>query len=300
NTTDEELARDVDRDDAEHRDVPFVLGVEDLHDRVASLYGSELRRVEGDALAEELLQDRGQLLPGCWPRCGETADERGADDPSFPVRTHAPLWRRAAPCPSFSIAEWLLLTREHCAPPPVQRHPCEMILIEHAQNGRLDQPLAGARARPGRDGTEGDERFGGVQGPRHEFWCRPAIVHGAAEEPVASGVEPEHPLALHRGVIELLGPLQAQVVEQRLHHTRSRRVGHTVEVAGEPHLEPPGPNQSAEHAAGWLRVSWLERCRRLRVGRPIEALATLRGEALRGSRPNGEATQRGRDISPAV
>src|SRR2546422_646368 len=82
-----------------------------------------------------------------------------------------------------------------------------MILIEHAQDRGLDELLAGARARRGRDGTEGDERFARVQGPRHEFRCRAAIVHRAAEEPVASRVEPEDPLALDHSTIQGQGVL---------------------------------------------------------------------------------------------
>src|SRR3989442_16020551 len=133
----------------------------------------------------------------------------------------------------------LRLAREHRAPPTIERRPREVVLVEHAQGGRLHELLDGPPPSAGRDRAEGDERPSEVQSPCQQFRRRAGAVHRGAEKPVAAGVEPDDALALNLGVIELFGPGQPQVVEQRGDDTRARRIRGTVEVPGEPDLEAP-------------------------------------------------------------
>ena len=98
--------------------------------------------------------------------------------------------------------------------------------------------------------AERDSRLGGVRDPSHELRSRPGIGHRGAVEATASLVEPDHALALNRGVIELFSPFHAEVVEQRAHRPRARCVRSTVEVPREPNVEPPGPHQTVEKAPG--------------------------------------------------
>src|SRR5207249_1545132 len=158
-------------------------------------------------------------------------------------------WFRPRACCAGS-----LLTREHRAPRTVPRRPRKVVLVQHGHDRRGDDWLPGTRCGSSQDRAEGDERLGCVERPRHELRGSADAVNRGAEKAIAPRVEPEHALPRDRGVIELFGPLQAQVVEQRLHHACSRRIGRVAVVPRDPDLEAPRADQPVEDAAGRLEV----------------------------------------------
>src|SRR3989441_5925768 len=177
-------------------------------------------------------------------------------------------------------------------PPRSTLFPYTTLFRSHAQGGRLHEPLTGAGAR--RDRAEGDERPSEIQGARQQFRCRAGVVHRRAEKPVAAGVEPDDALALDRGVIELFGPAQTQVVEQRGHDTRARCIRGTVEVPGEPDLEAPGSDQTAQNAARRFQMSRLRSFDRSQFVGLAQPPATLGDERPRGGCRDGERAYRDR------
>src|SRR5205807_8721054 len=200
-------------------------------------------------------------------------------------------WFRPRACCAGS-----LLTREHRAPRTVPRRPRKVVLVQHGHDRRGDDWLPGARCGSSQDRAEGDERLGCVERPRHELRGSAGAVNRGAEKAIAPRVEPEHALPRDRGVIELFGPLQAQVVEQRLHHACSRRIGRVAVVPREPDLEAPRADQPVEDAAGRLEVRRLGGRGRRQLG-PAESLATLGGEPPGSEDRPGERAERQSDRS---
>src|SRR5438876_9584637 len=143
-----------------------------------------------------------------------------------------------------------VLAREDRAPRMVQRRPGEVIPVQHAQGCGL---LTSTGVEQEGHRAERDSRLGGVRDPSHELRSRACIGHRGAVETAASLVEPDHALALDRGVIELFSPFHAEVVEERAHRPRARCVWSTVEVPRAPNVEPPGPHQTVEKAPGRRR-----------------------------------------------
>src|SRR3989441_245197 len=174
----------------------------------------------------------------------------------------------------------LTLASEHRAPCAILRGPREMVAVEHRQSrgwrwGRLP--------RSGRDGNrvKRDARLGIVQDARQELGRGPDVVHRCTEEPVARGIEADEALALCPRVIQYFGPLQPQVVEQRLQDADAGHIGCIAEVPREPDLEPPRARQIADDAAGRLQVGRGARDRGGGLGPPARLLGALGGEPRR-------------------
>src|SRR5947208_16105985 len=186
--------------------------------------------------------------------------------------------------------------------------------------------LAGAVLAPGRLAAQGSERLGRTEltpstssEPSHLEPAR-GILHrlvgtwrfeiwfagNYGDAPDAAGTRMVKALfddlrlewteQLDHTTIELFGPLQAQVVEQRLHHACSRRIGRVAVVPREPDLEAPRADQPVEDAAGRLEVRRLGGRARRTPG-PAESLATLGGEPPGSEDRPGERAERQSDRS---
>ena len=77
-------------------------------------------------------------------------------------------------------------------------------------------------------------------------------VSSSAPDPAGARIEPDGALAADLRGIDVLGPLQAEIVEHRLDHAGARGIGGAVEVAGEAHLDVPASHEVAQDAAGRL------------------------------------------------
>src|SRR5437773_9526694 len=144
---------------------------------------------------------------------------------------------------------FLGLPRQERPPGAIRGCPEEVVGVAHERRER-----AGAgRGRGGGGGggwAERYQRLGAVERTREQLRARPAAVDGGAVEPAGARIEPDGALAADLRGIDVLGPLQAEIVEHRLDDAGPRGIGGAVEVAGEAHLDPPASHEMAQDAAG--------------------------------------------------
>src|SRR6266566_5042155 len=143
------------------------------------------------------------------------------------------------------LSRSLALAREHRPPSAVEGRPDEVVRVHHGPPERLTRlPACGGSHR-----CERHDGLDQIEGARQELRASPA-VNGGTVEPGGTRVEPDDALAREvRGVILHLGPLEPEVVEQRVDDSRRHCVGGAVEVSCEPDFDAPTPHEMAEHAA---------------------------------------------------